>query len=644
MCGLAGLLNVDASPVSPVTLARMSLAVAHRGPDGDGLWTQGAVGLAHRRLAIIDRSAAGNQPMQTPDGRYTLIYNGEVYNFRELRVALEAGGARFRGRSDTEVVLQALAAEGPAALSRFNGMFALALWDAVERRLLLARDRHGIKPLYWARFGEALVFGSEIKALLRHPAARTRVCVPALQEYFAFQNIFTDGTLFDGVRIVPAGTWMTVDADGTTRSRRYWDYHFEEDPTIDAETAVRETRRLFEQAVQRQLVADTDVGAYLSGGIDSGSVTAIAAREMPGLRTFTCGFDLTSASGLELNFDERARAEHLSYLFKTEHYQVVLKAGDMERVMPQLIWHLEDLRVGQSYPNFYVSRLASRFVKVVLSGAGSDELFCGYPWRYFVDRPESGARAGTDGGSSEGYLSRHYAYWQRLMPDDVRAGLFRPAARMDTDVAFAAFRSVHGHRADALSGAGGGRPEDYVNLSLYFEARTFLHGLLVVEDRLSMAHGLETRLPFLDDDLVDFAMRMPVRHKLAHPGATERLDENAPGRKHERYFSRNQDGKRVLRQVLGQFVPESVTQARKQGFSAPDGSWFRGESVDYIRRLLLSPDARLYQWLEPAVVQGLLGQHFSGAVNRRLFVWSCLCFEWWLRTFDPEPAGSGASF
>jgi asparagine synthase (glutamine-hydrolysing) len=223
------------------------------------------------------------------------------------------------------------------------------------------------------------------------------------------------------------------------------------------------------------------------------------------------------------------------------------------------------------------------------------------------------------------------------MPDDVRAQLFRPAARLDADHAFAAFRSVHGHRADAL--ARGGRPEDYVNLSLYFEARTFLHGLLVVEDRLSMAHGLETRLPFLDDDLVDFALRMPVRHKLAHLGAAERLDENAPGRKHERYFSRNQDGKRVLRQVLGQFVPESVSAARKQGFSAPDGSWFRGESVDYIRRLLLSPDARLYQWLEPAAVQGLLEQHFSGAVNRRLFVWSCLCFEWWLRTFDPSGPG-----
>ena len=395
----------------------MTDAIAHRGPDGEGWFIDGPFGLGHRRLAVIDRSEAAHQPMTTPDGRYVLSYNGEVYNFRELRLELEALGARFRSHGDTEVVLHALALWGGEALSRFNGMFALAFWDRDERRLLLARDRYGIKPLYYLKLGNTFLFGSEIKALLAHPGYRVEVDREALVEYFTFQNFFTNRTLFRGVSLLSAGTVMEV-GERVGDPQRYWDFSFREpaDPATEQEY-LEELDRLFRRAVNRQLVADVPVGSYLSGGTDSGSIAALAASEIEWLHTFTVGFDLRSASGLELAFDERERAEHLSYLLKTEHYEMVLKSGDLERVMGRLVWHLEEPRVGQSYPNFYAAQLASKFVTVVLSGAGGDELFGGYPWRYY--------RAVVN-DDFEHYIDKYYRFWQRLIPNTTIARVFAP--------------------------------------------------------------------------------------------------------------------------------------------------------------------------------------------------------------------------
>ena len=427
------ILNRDGEPASSAIARRMTDAIAHRGPDGDGLWVEGPVALGHRRLAIIDLSPAGAQPMQSRDGRYVISYNGEIYNYRELRVALEARGCQFHSRSDTEVLLQALSEWGVAnALSRLNGMFAFALWDRHERALTLGRDRYGVKPLYYASIVSALLFGSEVKALLQHPALRPEINLPGLFEYFTFQNFFTDQTLFSGVRLLPAGCWLRVDLDDQPnagpRVHRYWDYDFQEPVRASSdEEYLEELDFLFRQAVSRQLVSDVEVGSYLSGGMDSGSITAIAARQLPLLRTFTCGFDLSSASGIELNFDERRTAERMSYLFGTEHYEMVLKAGDMERVMPRLARHLEEPRVGQSYPNFYVAQLASKFNKVVLAGTGGDELFGGYPWRYY--------RAVVN-DDFEHYIDKYYHYWQRLIPNKLIQRVFcacfrRGEARLD---------------------------------------------------------------------------------------------------------------------------------------------------------------------------------------------------------------------
>lgn len=633
MCGISGLFNLDGQPASPVVLRRMTDAIAHRGPDGEGFWTEGPVGFGHRRLAIIDLSPGGHQPMMSRDGRYVITYNGEVYNFQELRVELEALGHQFHSRSDTEVVLAAYAEWGAAAVSRLNGMFALAIWDRAERRLFLARDRYGIKPLYLWQSGGVLLFASEIKAFRQHPAFRTAVDPASLLDYFTFQNVFGGGTLFAGVRILPAGhTAVIVQGGGEPVLSRYWDYDFREpDTSGDACEQEEELHRLFVQAVRRQLVADVPVGAFLSGGMDSGAVTAVASQEIPHLVSVTGGFDLSSASGLELGFDERQRAEALSYRFQTEHYQVVLKAGDLERCMPKLVWHLEDLRVGQSYPNYYVSRLASKFVKVMLAGTGGDELFAGYPWRYYRT---------VDSTGFDDYVAKYYVFWQRLVNNQTIHRLFQPEvwAAVKDRLTMDSFRAVlEGHKVAAPHG-----PEDYVNNSLYFECRTFLHGLLVVEDRLSMAHGLETRVPFLDNDLVDFAMRLPIRSKLRDLEHIIRLDENTPGVKAALYGDKTNDGKIILRQMLGRFLPDDYVNGVKQGFSGPDGSWFRGESLHYVSRMLLESDAALYRFLRPDTVRELVTEHLDGKVNRRLLIWSLLCFEWWCRIFlDGEEPGTG---
>lgn len=630
MCGITGIFNLDGRPTPIPVLKKMADAVQHRGPDSEGFWTDGFIGFGHRRLSILDLTPAGHQPMMSDDRRFIIVYNGEVYNYRNIRIELETMGYRFRSQTDTEVVLKAFQAWGVQAIPKFNGMFAFAVWDKEDNRLTLARDRYGIKPLYYSLNGNTLLFGSEIKSILQHPGFQVDVSIPALNEYFSFQNIFSDLTLFKGIKLLPAGHYASIlpDDAGSFSRTRYWDFDFRDHSNggdknaLDETQYVEELDRLFQQAVNRQLVSDVEIGAYLSGGMDSGAITSIASRTFNHLKTFTCGFDLSSASGLELSFDERKKAEYLSYLNKTEHYEVVLKAGDMERVMEKLIYHMEDPRVGQSYPNFYISRLASKFVKVCLSGTGGDELFAGYPWRYY--------RAVIN-DDFDNYAEKYYRYWQRLIPDRFKPDFYQPLIYPEIwdyqtkDV----FRKVMEQKHMDVPST----PETYVNRSLYFEAKTFLHGLLLVEDKLSMANSLETRVPFLDNDLVDFALSVPVKFKLNNLTDPVWLDENEPTYKRKEFLSETRDGKIILRKMLGNYVPESYSNGKKQGFSAPDASWFKGESIDYIKDLLFNPGAGIYDYIQPGFARQLLDEHFSGQTNRRLLIWSLLCFEWWLKIF-----------
>lgn len=621
MCGIAGIINLAQEAISPALLKNMTDAIAHRGPDGEGHWIERNVGLGHRRLAILDPSPAGHQPMLSRDQRYVLSYNGEVYNFHELRTELETQGFQFYSKTDSEVVLNALAAWGKSALRRFNGMFAIALWDRQEQTLLLARDRYGIKPLYYCFNGRKLTFGSEQKAILATADSSPLIDKEALLEYFTFQNIFTDKTLMQGIRILPAGNYAVFDLKKVTPElvlTQYWDFDFRE-PTenISENEYLDELDRLFNQAVNRQLVTDAELGSYLSGGMDSGSITAVASQTYPHMKTFTCGFDLNSASGLELAYDERANAEYMSYFFKTEQYEMVLKSGDMERALPKLAYHLEEPRVGQSYPNYYAAKLASKFVKVVMSGAGGDELFGGYPWRYY--------RAVINDGF-ENYIDKYYHFWQRLIPNTQIKEVFGPIWG-DVEHVWTRdiFRDVFKHHAERLY-----TPEDYINHSLYFEAKTFLHGLLVVEDKLSMAHGLESRVPFLDNDLVDFSMSCPVHLKLNNLNSVIGANENEVASK---FFQKTKDGKQILRNAMRSHIPEIISGSQKQGFSAPDASWFKGDSIDFVRSKFIHNDALIFDYLDASSVRSLIDEHLIGKENRRLLIWSLLSVEAYLNQF-----------
>lgn len=624
MCGIVGIFNVNSQPVSISMLKRMRDSIKHRGPDGDGIWSNSYIGLAHRRLAIIDLSPLANQPMQTDDGNFVITYNGEVFNFMNLRIELESLGYKFNSKSDTEVILKSFQHWGKDCILKFNGMFSFAIWNNKKNELFIARDRYGIKPLYYYYKNGIFIFASEIKAILEHNDVSVSVCNEALNEYFSFQNVFSDLTIFRDIKILPAAHTLSLKLGeiNSLKLHEYWDYDFKDQDTKDEREYVEELKRLFDQAVNRQLISDVEIGSYLSGGMDSGSVTSIAAKNFLNLKTFTCGFDLSSASGLELGFDERTKAEYLSNIYKTEHYEVVLKAGDMERVMPSLIWHLEDLRIGQSYPNFYIARLASKFVKVILSGSGGDELFAGYPWRYY--------RAVVN-DDRDHYIKKYYKYWQRLIPDSFKPRFFSSSVyeEIKGHETIDAFRNVLRNKADRSISH-----EEYVNLSLYFEIKTFMHGILIVEDKLSMAHSLETRVPFLDNDLVDFAMKIPVKYKLKNLREVIRINENEPGAKTEKFYEQNNDGKTILRKALSKYVPGSYTVGKKQGFSAPDASWFKGQSIDYIKSLLLDKRARIYDYIQPKLVQELLNEHFEGKTNRRLLIWSLLCFEWWNKVFN----------
>lgn len=624
MCGIAGYHNISGMPADTATARRMAEALRHRGPDGLDACVEGSVAFGHVRLAILDLTEAGRQPMRTPDGLYTIVYNGEVYNFAELRADLVRLGHVFRSRTDTEVILHAYREWGAGCVPRFNGMFSFCIHDAVRNVLFFARDRYGQKPLYYGVFDQTLLFASEAKAFLRHPSFRVQLDLQALTEYLTFQNILSDRTFFDGVRIFPAGCVgvFPLGESGDMRLSRYWDFAFVDPETLPNEDDTEaELDHLFQQAVRRQLVSDVELGAYLSGGVDSGSITAVAAAMQPCMKSFTCGFDLHSASGIELGFDEREKAEYLSYLFKTEHYEVILKSGDLERVMPQLAWHMEEPRIGQSYPNFYASKLASRFVKVALAGGGGDEFFGGYPWRYY--------RA-LECKDFEDYVEQYYTFWQRLIPNRLLRLLLQPVEAQTRHVwTQDIFRDVFGSHTSAPR-----TPEECVNRSMYFEAKTFLHGLLLVEDKLSMAHGLETRLPFLDNDLTNFALRLPVAYKLKNLAQNVRVNENQPG-KTAHFYRQYADGKYLLRKTMRRYVPENVSAAAKQGFSGPDASWFRGDSLDYVRQLLLAPTARIWEYLDYKTAVTLIEEHLAAKENHRLFIWSLLSIEWWLRRYMP---------
>ncbi len=566
--------------------------------------------LGHRRLSIIDTSPAGHQPMSDLSKNIWLVYNGEIYNFKALRKKLEEEGHRFLSETDSEVILYSYITWGIDCIHRLKGMFAFAIYDNFKKKLFLVRDRYGIKPLYYTITPDkTFLFASEVKSLLAYSECNPELDKSALIEYFTFQNFLTNRTLWKDIFILEPGHFLEVDLNtNRVEKRQYWDFNFfDYQGNRKEEDIENELHEVLKISVERQLIADVEIGSYLSGGIDSGSITALASSYFHRthrnyLKTFTVGFDLHSASGLELSYDEREKAEYMSYLFKTEHYEMVLKAGDMERCLPDFAYHLEEPRVGQSYPNYYAAKLASKFVKVVLGGIGGDELFGGYPWRY---------KRIIDSKDFDDFADRYFSYWQRLFKREELKRVFSPISEevknTDTkDIFLSIFLRV---KAKNLS------RDDFINLALYFEAKTFLHGLLVVEDKLSMAHSLETRVPLLDDDLVELAQRIPPYMKVDYSCETKDSEEV------------NGCGKKVLKKVMSKYIPANIINAKKQGFSSPDSSWFKGESIEFVKKKLLKRDANIYYLMDYEAVKDLIEEHLSGKANRRLLIWSLINME-----------------
>lgn len=623
MCGLTGIFNLTGEPVAHQEIMAMNNRLAHRGPDGEGYFLDGPLAFGHRRLAILDTNARANQPMSSRDGNWTVIFNGCIYNYLQLKQELKVMGHDFVTTTDTEVISEGLAQWGPDVVKRFNGMFAIAAWHKPTQSLHLFRDRFGVKPLYYWFNGKTILFASEIKAFLGFTGFSVKLDEGALNEYFTFQNLFTFRTLFKGVTMLPSANSIVINKQSTyVKHQSWWDYDFSQPQlSMSFQEAVEETQRLFKQAVVRQMVADVPVGSYLSGGMDSGSITAVAAGHVPRLTTFTCGFDMSEITGVEVNYDERRDAELMANYFKTEHYEQIINAGDLRWSLPRVVWHLEDLRVGMSYPNYYISRLASKFVKVCLQGTGGDELFGGYPWRYYrvfnsLDKKD--------------FFNQYYGFWQRLVPDQDRPNLFTDSINkhLDVDEPRAIFERVFEFNSKLRYSL----PEEHIQNSLYFEIKTFLSGLLIVGDKLSMANSLEERFPFLDNDLVNFAQVIPVRHKLGHLEVMKKIDENEEKKKRKAYQEFD-DGKNVLRKAMKGFIPEAIINRKKQGFSAPDESWYRGENASYVKELLLNKKTISSEFINQGYMEKIVREHVDKHINHRLLIWSFMNFEWWCRLF-----------
>jgi asparagine synthase (glutamine-hydrolysing) len=632
MCGLCGVVDFSGRPVEPAVIERMAAVLHHRGPEatrvflspaaGQAPTTGASVGLGHTRLKIIDLSDAANHPIANEDGTVWAMLNGEIYNFTELREELKGAGHQFRTEGDTEAIVHLYEEMGERCVERLDGMFALAVWDERGRRLFLARDRTGKKPLYYHRGSSFFAFGSEIKALLAHAGVPRGVALSALPQLFLYGYVPNPATLYEGIAQVAPGHSVTVESSGEMRVRQYWDWTFPERPLqIGAREAAERLRALLTAAVKRRLVADVPLGAFLSGGLDSSIVVAIMAGLGAGpLKTFSIGFAGDPA------FDETAYAKLVARRYGTTHTTFVVepKAFDLlERFV-----EVYDGPFGDSsgIPTYLLSELTRRHVTVALNGDGGDELFAGY-LRF------AGGVLAARMPRPLLRLGRAAAAW---LPDVGgprhpvrRAARFLRTADMPWLERFASWIAFFHHDLHDLvlsSVAGDLREFDRLQYFrpylpavrgrspltqlLYLNAKTYLPDDLHVKmDRASMAHALETRSPFLDRALMDYVAALPDHFKL-----------------------RGRTTKWLLRRAFRDVLPREIVTRGKMGFGVPLAAWFRGELREPLRSLLLEPTARLGEYVETAHVRRLVDDHLSGRADVEHVLWLLLTFEVWLRS------------
>jgi asparagine synthase (glutamine-hydrolysing) len=624
MCGIAGIVASDrlhADERARLTLMRD--VMTHRGPDDAGTYCDDRAGLAHRRLSIVD-VAAGHQPLSNEDGSIWVVFNGEIYNHAEIRPALEASGHVYRTRCDTETIVHAYEEWGDACVDRFRGMFAFAIWDGPRRRLLLARDRMGIKPLYWTTTRGRLIFGSEIKSILASGLVRPEANERAVPELLGTRYVSGTETLFAGIHRVLPGHVLVFER-GVPTTRQWWDIPVGQHREITDADAVSEFRARLEDAVRTRLMADVPLGMFLSGGLDSSAIAALMARmiDRP-LETFSVAFRQRAFSELDY-------ARQVACAIHANTHEIVIDEHDFFGALPRLVWHEDEpIAHPSSVPLYFVSKLASERVKVVLTGEGSDELLAGYGkypralanWRAgAIWRVAPAAMrqfvSGTIVPRLTGRVGRYARRSFLAMPrtpdamffDNFAAiGLARQRrllaprlARLATPEAYAVsrayFETPNGHSTT-------------LDRLLYADLKTYLVELLMKQDQMSMAASIESRVPFLDHHLVEFAAQLPPRMKL-----------------------RGLTTKWILRDAVRDLLPREILTRPKMGFPVPFGRWLRGAGADLARDVLLDTRARQRGLTDPAAVAALIDRHASGAIDGGDALWSLMNLELWYRTF-----------
>ena len=635
MCGIVGILALEASgEIDRELLAMMNRAITHRGPDSAGFYVEpGRVGLAMRRLAIID-IAGGEQPIANEDGTVHVVFNGEIYNYQQLRVDLVARGHRFSTRTDTETIVHAYEEWGEECVTRLRGMFAFALWDTRNQRLVLARDRVGIKQLFFTVVGDQLLWGSEIKALLQHPDLERRLRPAALNHYLAYLYVPEPLTMFEGIEELRAGHLMVVER-GQIRVRPYWKLRYDVDRTLGLDEAAEELRAQLDEAVRIRLMSDVPLGAFLSGGIDSGSVVALMAQhsEAP-VKTFSIGY----AAGGEA-FDERRFAREIAERYGTEHHEFEMRP-DVAAIVPALVRSFDQpFADSTAIPTWYLSKLVRQHVTVALSGLGGDEVAAGYErhrgallaerfgwvpdWvRRSLLMPLADALPDPRSGNQWVQRAKRFVramgrpfderYFQLLeqLSKTARAALLTPEIleEIDLDDPFSHFQSHVASAAEA----------EPLNRALFADLKLYLPGdLLTLTDRVSMAHSLEVRVPFLDHHLLEFAARIPPGYKIYR---TER--------------------KHILKRAVGPLLPPGFLKRRKMGFSAPLAVWFREELRPFVEDTLSKQAVRETGVLRYAAVRSLLDAHYARRANYDNAIWALISLVTWHRSYLGQPMGS----
>jgi asparagine synthase (glutamine-hydrolysing) len=619
MCGIAGFVESPRtetpflSEAALELLHRMCEVIRHRGPDDEGVLVEDGVALGMRRLSIIDLST-GNQPIANEDGTVSVVFNGEIYNFRELRAELEAAGHRFRTASDTEVIVHGYEEWGAAALRRFRGMFGVAIWDRRTRSLLLARDRIGIKPLHYAVVAGRLYFGSEIKSILCAPDLPRDLDLAALDHYLSFLYTPRDGSIFRHVKKLPPGHVLTW-RDGRLQVDQYWQQPNQESFHGTEHDAVCQLREVLADAVRSHLVSDVPLGAFLSGGIDSSVVVGLMSEVSGGpVKTFSIGFD-------DPRYDELPHARRVAAHFGTDHHELVVRP-DAIHILDRLISHFDEPFADSSaIPTWYVSEMARRQVKVVLSGDGGDELFGGYD-RYIpharvsmfdryspraVRRVAATASASLPYGTRGKNFLRHVSRDERgryldairfYSSDEKRALLSNDVRRLLEGEDPEARLARHFDRFTALP---------WPSQMMRFDGETYLpEDVLTKVDRMSMAHSIESRVPLLDNEVIEFATSLPGSLKI-----------------------RNGRRKHVLKEMAATLLPSDIISRRKQGFSVPLGVWFRGNLRELFADTLLSADSLRRGYFQPRFINLLLDEHLKGKRDHTLRLWQLVVFERW---------------